>query len=450
MHLTRRYFLKASGAVAVYLGVAPTLALAQAAKGSGLLLPDGTPAPGSQPPAPQSVKKGKVLVVIFLRGGADGLNLVVPFGDSAYYDLRRSIAIPKPGAGDNTAIDLDGFFGLNPRMKDLMPHFKSGLAVAAHAVGYDKNTRSHFEEQDTWETGIIGNTLNSDGWLNRHLLTSSGHGPLRAVSIGDSLPRILHGRAQAFAVRGLDDLSIPSGKASQDAVTAALEHAYCCGPDKRAKDAADARDLLNQSATATLDGMKQLRAMAQQKYEPATTYPNTGLAKKLAQVARLIKADVGLEVAEVDINGFDTHAYQGNAVGALGNLASELAGAMDAFARDLGDKMDDTVVVTLTDFGRTAAENGTQGTDHGWGNCMFLMGGAVQRANKAAESAGKPRTVAGTWPGLKPDQLHQRRDLLNTTDFRDVLGELVSVHLGNNALKDVLPSHTFKPVGLVV
>ncbi|CAN5767407.1 DUF1501 domain-containing protein [soil metagenome] len=445
MQLTRRYFLQASGAVAVYLGVAPFNVLARgAAPAAG-----AAPGPGPADPLPL-VAGGKTLVVLFLRGGADGLNLVVPHGDPGYYDLRKTIAIARPSvAADTSALDLDGFFALHPRLKPLMPHFASSLAVAAHAVGYDKNTRSHFEEQDTWETGIIGNTLNSDGWLNRHLATSQGRGPLRAISIGESLPRILHGRAQAVAMRGIDDLNLPVGKASQDAVTAALEHAYCCDPSQRQALRGPAMDLLSQSAQMTLDGVKQIRAIASQKYAASAEYPKSGLAGKLMQVARLIKANVGLEVAQVDLGGWDTHNGQGGAAGQFANLAGELAEGLDAFARDLGDKMEDVVVVTLTDFGRTAGENGTQGTDHGWANCMLLLGGAVQRANKAAESGGTARKVVTKWPGLAPDQLHQKRDLLHTTDFRDVLGELVTKHLGNQNLKAVLPNHEFKAVGLV-
>ncbi|MCZ6835753.1 MAG: DUF1501 domain-containing protein [Planctomycetota bacterium] len=434
MHLTRRYFLQSTGALSAYLGVAPMGLLDPTAMASTSL---------------RQVSKGKTLVVIFLRGGADGLNLVIPHGDPSYAGLRRNtlIAPPSAGGGGNHTIDLDGYFGLHPRMQPLMDHFNSGVAVAAQAVGYDKNTRSHFEEQDVWETGIIGNTVNSDGWLNRHLATSEGHGPIRAVSIGNNLPRILRGDVPTYAVRGIEDLAVPDVKGvDPDAVIAALEHAYCT---PRPGQADDARDLLNQSGAITLEGMKQMSGIINQPYEPSATYPNTDLSRKLMQVARLIKSDVGLEVAEVDYGGWDTHQNQGGANGAFANLAGALAGAMDAFVRDLGDRLDDVVVVTLTDFGRTARENGTNGTDHGWANCMFLLGGPVAKANKAAADRGEQRKVVADWPGLAPDQLHQQRDLLHTTDFRDVLAELVQVHLGNPNLKTVLPQHEFKSVGLI-
>ncbi len=443
MHLTRRYFLKSTGVIVSYMGISPFLpSIARAV-------------------TPQPVTKNKVLVALFLRGGADGLNLVTPYGDEHYASLRRGIGAAAPNAGDPTSlIDLDGFFGLNPRMSALKPFFDSGLCAAAHAVGYDKNTRSHFEEQDTWETGVSGNTINSDGWLNRHLVTSTGRGPIRAVSIGDGLPRIMQGKAPAYAVRGLEELNLPKTARNIDPETmsAALEHAYQ-GSALKAKS--DANDLLAQSASATLEGVRQLRGVTSGPYTPANgvEYPKTDLGRKLAQIARLIKADVGLEVAEVDLGGFDTHQNQGRAgEGALGNLAQQAADALAAFAKDLGDKMDDVLVVTLSDFGRTAAENGTGGTDHGWASCMFLLGGAVQRASKpeiltadasALKSPTGSRKVLTRWPGLAPDQLHEKRDLLHTTDFRDVLGEVVSVHLGNDNVKTVLPNHDFKKLGMI-
>lgn len=433
MDLTRRFFLKSSGAIAAYLGVAP--ASAMASMGRGIVL---------RP----KVTRGRTLVVIFLRGGADGLNLIVPHADPWYARHRRSIALPAPGSGrDDAVLDLDGSFGLHPRLAPLMPLFESGLAVAAHAVGYDQNTRSHFEEQDTWETGIIGNTVNSDGWLNRHLATSTGHGPVRAVAIGDALPRILQGDAPAYAIRGIESLTMPTTRGDPNAIAAALEHAYQTDP---AQERSAARDLLAQTAATTLDAIEQLRGIIEAPYTPSATYPRTDLGRQLMQIARLIKANVGLEVAEVDLRGWDTHAQQGSGGGGqFGNLAGNLASSMAAFAKDLGDMMDDVVVVTLTDFGRTAAENGTAGTDHGWANCMLMMGGPVARANAIAASAGQSRRVVTTWPGLAPDQLNQGRDLLHTMDFRDVLAELVRVHLGNTNIERVLPSHEFAPVGLI-
>ncbi len=454
MNVTRRFFLKSTAALAAtYCGVNPGRLLAEVGLDPNNLL---------------TVRRSKTLVVIFLRGGMDGLNMVVPYKDPGYYKLRKNIALAEPGKTGGV-VDLDGFFGLHPRAAALAPLFNNGQAVALHAVGYDLNTRSHFEEQDTWETGIGGNTIASDGWLNRHLLTSQGHGPIRAVSIGDALPRILRGRAPAFAVRGITDLGLFPEKnkngfsdASQSRVYAALEHAYCCDPRVTAAAAAagapapqvhgdadeqSARDLLSSTAQTTFEGMEQLKAITSRPYSPAAKYPDSDLGKKLEQVARLIKANIGLEVVEVDYGGWDTHQNQGGSTdlnGNYGKLVGGLADALAAFAADLEKHMDDTLVVTLSDFGRTAAENGTGGTDHGWANCMFAMGGPV-----LAASPNGPRHVIGNWPGLEKEQLHEKRDLLHTTDFRDVLGELVSTHLGNPNIKTILPSHEFKKVGLV-
>lgn len=450
MNVNRRYFLKSSAALAAtYCGVNPSRLLAEV---------------GLDPTNLLSVRRSKTLVAIFLRGGMDGLNFVAPYKDPGYAKLRKGIALAEPGHPGGL-LDLDGFFGLHPRAAALAPLFRNGQAVALQAVGYDRNTRSHFEEQDTWETGVSGNTLSSDGWLNRHLLTSQGHGPIRAVSIGDALPRILRGKAPAFAVRGITDLGLfPQDHkaikaADQNRIAAALEHAYRSDPRMVAaaqavgaklptlSDEGSARDLLAQTAQTTFDGIEQLKAVTSQPYTPAAKYPDSELGRKLEQVARLIKSDLGLEVAEVDYGGWDTHQNQGGQQGdggSYGNLVGGLAQALAAFAADLENRLDDVLVVTLSDFGRTAAENGTGGTDHGWANCMFAMGGPV-----LAASPHGPRNVIGRWPGLLPEQLHDKRDLLHTTDFRDVLGELVGTHLGNPNLKTILPSHDFKPVGLI-
>jgi len=417
MNMTRRYFLKTTGALAAYCGIAPLRLLAE-----------------TDAAAP-TVQAGKTLVVIFLRGGVDGLNLVVPFQEAAYYELRKSIAVPLPGKPDG-ALDLDGFFGLHPRAAALRPLFQSGQMAAVHAVGYDRNTRSHFEEQDVWETGLIGNTVNSDGWLNRHLATSTGRGVIRAVAIGDSLPRILHGKVPAYAVRGLTDLAMPA-----PGIAAALEHAYCTNPKQHLSAS---RDLLARTANTTLEGLRVLNSVAAQKHETKAKYPETALGRGLQTAARLIKANIGVEVAEIDYGGWDTHNHQGGIGGQYGDLVQGLADSLAAFAADLAERMDDVLLMTMSDFGRTAAENGTYGTDHGWANCLLALGGPVAKAAK-----GKPRQVIAQWPGLAKEKLHEGRDLLHTTDFRDVFAELVRVHLGNANLEKVLPQHQFKPVGLV-
>ncbi|BBM87783.1 DUF1501 domain-containing protein [Candidatus Uabimicrobium amorphum] len=407
MKMTRRYFLKSAGLLSLYCGLSPILADIEDVK----------------------VTRNKTLVVIFLRGGMDGLNFIVPYNDPHYYQLRNSLAIPK--SGENAALDLDGFFGLHPKAASLAPFFAEGSAVALHAVGYSQNTRSHFEEQDVWETGVIGNTVNSDGWLNRHLLTSEGHGPIRAISIGDNLPRILRGKAPAYSIRGLDNLAIPK-ELQESQMMAALESAYSSPTDKN-----NAAYQLSQAGKETLDSIEILQKVANNPYNPKVTYPNTPLGKKLQQTAQLIKANIGIEVVEIDYGGWDTHRQQGGVNGRYANMVQNLSQSISSFAKDLQSKLDDVLVITISDFGRTARENGTRGTDHGWANCMFVMGGGVKKQKKP---------IIANWPGLAPEQLYQGRDLKHTIDFRDVLAEVVGTHLGNNNLQKILPQHQFKKV----
>lgn len=421
MNQNRRSFLKSSGAFAACMGLGPFETLVRFEAGRGGL--------------PRAARK-KTLVVVFLRGGIDGLNLVVPYADEGYYRLRNYIAVQRPGQ-PNGALDLDGRFGLHPWAEPLLPHFQAGRAVALHAVGYESNTRSHFEEQDVWETGILANTIRSDGWLNRHLAATAGDGPIRAVAVGDALPRILRGEAQALAIRNLSDLSL--GSRGDASVASVLQRAY---GSRSAGD--EARGLLDAGGTATIEALREFQKVAEAAYTPGVEYPQTELAGRLQEVVRLIKADVGLEVAVLDYGGWDTHQNQGGIGGTYSQLVRQLSGALDAFARDLGDDLDDVVLLTLSEFGRTAAQNGTGGTDHGWGNCLLALGGPVLRAGN-----GKPRHVIGEWPGLGPDELNQGRDLRHTTDFRDVFCEVGSQHLGTPDVAALVPDHEPQSVGLV-
>lgn len=386
-----------------------------------------------------AVKRGKTLVVVFLRGGIDGLNLIVPHADAHYYEHRKRIAIPRPG-GAQSAIDLDGFFGLHPAARALRPLFAAGLCRAVQAVGYEHNTRSHFEEQDTWETGVLGNTVSSNGWLNRHLHSSSGHGTVRAVSIGDNLPRILRGSAPAYSVRSIEDLALPRLAGDAERIQAALKNAYC---EKPGAEMSSPRGLLRQTAAATIEGAKQLESLADSEYTPANNaeYAGNRPGRNFREAARLIRAEIGIEVIALDFGGWDTHNNQGGSNGQFAKQLAELSSGLATFTRDLGDRMDDVMVLTLSDFGRTVRENGNNGTDHGWANCMLALGGPIL--------SGQGNPVVGTWPGLAPEQLHQNRDLRHTTDFRDVIGDAVSKHLGNSAMNYLLPGHRYHPTDLL-
>ena len=371
-----------------------------------------------------STGRRTVLVAIFQRGAVDGLNMVAPFGEPRYYQLRPSIAIPKPDGTANSAIDLDGFFGLHPALGPLKPIYDARRLAIVDAVGSPDPSRSHFDAQDYMESGTPG-YKGADGWLNRALVKESGQvSPLRAVSLGDTLARSLRGHNDAVAVRSLNDFQVHDARGA-----AAFESMY--------ESSLDAT--LHGSGKETFNAVKMMQAIQKQTYTPANganyaaNQGNAGFGKSLQQIAQLIKADVGLEVAFADIGGWDTHVNETGGQPANGQLANNLAQfgqAIAAFYQDLGDRMEDVTLVTMSEFGRTVKENGDRGTDHGHANVMFVMGGDVR--------GGK---VYGDWPGLAQEQLYEERDLALTTDFRDVLGELVAKHLGNPNVKAVFPGY---------
>jgi uncharacterized protein (DUF1501 family) len=400
---TRRIFLKSSAMAMVGIGAAPAWL-------SRALYAQDAPSP-----------RKKILVAIFQRGAMDGLNAVVPFGEQRYYDLRPNLALPKPDGTPDSAIDLDGFFGLHPALAKLKPLWDKGQLACIHAAGSPDPTRSHFDAQDYMESGTPGRKGTSDGWLNRALTPQKIISPVRAVSLGSALPRTLRGRNDAVAVNNLNEFQVRDTRSS-----ASFESMYAGTLDK----------VLNGTGRETFDAVKLMQSIQKQTYTPANgaRYPNGRLGPSLMQIARLIKADVGLEVAFTDMGGWDTHANEVGArssQGQLANLLSELGQSMAAFYQDLGDRMADVTIVTMSEFGRTARENGNRGTDHGHANVMFALGGSIK--------GGK---VYGDWPGLEPEQLYEQRDLNLTTDFRDVLGELVTVHLGNREIKNVFPGYT--------
>jgi len=362
----------------------------------------------------------KILVAIFQRGAVDGLNVVVPHGEQSYYDLRPTIAIPRPNGTADAAIDLDGFFGLHPSLAPLKPIYDAGQLAIVQAVGSPDPTRSHFDAQDFMESGTPGRKATSDGWLNRALPQARGTSPARAVCMGAQLPRSLRGRNDALAINNLNDFQVRDARGAST-----FESMYAKTGDK----------VLNGTGRETFDAVKLMQSIQKQSYTPANgaSYGNARFGQAMQQIARLIKADIGLEVAFTDVGGWDTHVNEVGAkpaVGQLANLLGEFGQALGAFYRDLGDRMADVAVVTMSEFGRTAKENGDRGTDHGHANVMLAFGGGIQ--------GGK---VYGEWPGLQSEQLYENRDLNLTTDFRDVLGELVTRHLGNRQIANVFPGY---------
>jgi uncharacterized protein (DUF1501 family) len=367
--------------------------------------------------------KRKTLIAIFQRGAVDGLNMVVPFGESSYYDARPSIAIAKPG-NTESAIDLDGFFGLHPSMSLFKPLWDSKRLAIIHASGSPDNTRSHFDAQDYMESATPGIKATPDGWLNRYLQAKNDPEAtsFRAVAISKQMPRGFQGPAPTLAMSNVSDFAIRAGKASAN-----LQNGF------EAIYATKTNDALGHTGRETFEAVDYLKKVnpAQYKPENGAQYPRTPFGNSLLQIAQLIKAGVGLEVAFTDLDGWDTHVTQGNARGQLANLLGQFSSAIAALYQDLGQRMDDVIVLTMSEFGRTVRENGNRGTDHGHANAMFVMGNGVR--------GGK---VYGRWPGLKNDQLFEGRDLALTTDFRDVFGEVATRHLGLTKTDPLFPGYS--------
>jgi uncharacterized protein (DUF1501 family) len=401
-HMYRRVFLR-NGALALLALGAPPAFLTRSALAN---VPGG---------------RRKVLVCIFQRGAVDGLNMVVPFGDRAYYASRRSIAVAQPGHPQG-AIDLDGFFGLHPALEPLHELWHRGEMAVVHAVGSPHPTRSHFEAQEYMESATPGVRL-SDGWLNRLLQHADSSSTFSALAATQALPHALQGRHPALAVADLDRF-VAGGRDA--AAASVVERLYRSG----------ASDAVNVVGREGFDALARLRsATGTASPSPAgARYPAGDFARALRQIAQLIKADVGLEIAFADIGGWDTHVRQGGATGQLPQRLAELARGLRTFYDDLGDRAGDTVVLTMSEFGRTVHENGAGGTDHGHANCMLVLGGGVRGGR-----------VYGTWPGLERELLYEGRDLARTTDFRDVFAEVAARHLGATRLDRVFPGYRIGP-----
>jgi uncharacterized protein (DUF1501 family) len=404
---SRRIFLKHGAFAFVSLGFAPSF-LARTAFAAG--------ASGRQ----------KQLIAIFQRGAVDGLSVVPPFGETEYYRARPRIAIGRPGAGENTAIDLDGFFGLHPRLQPLKPIWDARQLAIVHACGSPDSSRSHFDAQDYMETATPGVKSTSDGWLNRYLQArrAPANDPatlFRAVALTTALPRMLQGTAPALAMSQVGRFGIRGGQAGA-AAGESFEAAYAAAADH----------VLSGAGREAFNAIRMLQASDPSKYQPANgaDYPRSPFGQALRQIAQLTKAHMGLEVAFAEVGGWDTHANQGAAQGQLAGRLDDFARAIAAFIVDLDDRMEDTVVVTMSEFGRAVNQNGSGGTDHGHGNAMMVIGGGVRGGR-----------VFGAWPGLAIDRRYDGRDLAVTTDFRDVFAEIVTRHMGVADARPVFPGY---------
>ena len=381
-----------------------------------------------------------VLVTVFLRGGADGLNIVVPYGEDAYHRNRQTIGVAAPGdrrkGSSDRALDLNGFFGLHPALAPLHPLYGKGLMACIHAIGSDDHTRSHFEAMASMERGLPDErTGGASGWLARHLATAPGDNasPLRAVALSSVMPDSLRGATAATALNSLAEfrLDLPTSveKKRGGEIRQALAEFY--------EDGADA---VARAGRETLAVLKTLNRIDPVNYRPANgaTYPQTELGNGLRQVACLIKGRVGLEVACLDRGGWDTHVGQGSAGGWLALQLADVAQSLAAFTSDLGKEMRRVTIVVMTEFGRRVQENSGLGTDHGRASMMMLLGGGIV--------GGK---VFAKWPGLEDDDLEPPGDLRVTTDYRDVLSEIVARRLHNPQLSTVFPNYTPRFAGVV-
>ena len=360
-----------------------------------------------------------MLVSIFLRGGADGLSLVVPYADPHYRKARRGgLAVPPPGKPGG-AIALAGGHGLHPGLKAIEPLFREKRLALVHAVGRPRPTRSHFAEQDVFDTGVLANSPLTDGWINRHLAQVEPAGPVRGICFGSRLARSLRGAVPVLAVSDLSSVALSGGSRGR-ASLAMLERLY-----------GRARDDLEAAGRSALEAIRALSRVDPAAYVPAAgvVYPQGAFGRRLRQAAQIIKSDLGVEVISCDLGGWDTHERQ---LRRLESLTRTMGDGLAAFARDLGPDLDRVVVVVMSEFGRTLQANNTGGTDHGRACAAFVLGGAVRGGR-----------FHGRWPGLDKVHLHKGRELAWTTDFRGILHEVVTRHLGNPRPEKVFPA--FKP-----
>ena len=418
--MQRRVFVKSGALALVTMGLSPSFLKRAIFAQSRLAAPP----------------RGKVLICLFQRGAADALNVVVPHGDAEYYALRPTIAIPRPtklAAGPalvtrdaRAAIDLDGFFGLHPALAPLKPLWDRRILAPIVAVGSPSATRSHFDAQDFMETGTPDVKATSDGWLNRYLAAKgtcaechASRSPFEAVAFSPQTPRILEGPAPSIAMTSLADFSIRATGTDVER----LEALYRTG----------SADIVHGAGAETFDAVKMLRAANPTQYQPehGAEYPSSPFGQSLRQIAQLIKAGVGLEIAFADVGGWDTHVNEGAVTGQLASRLGEFAQAIAALVTDLDDRMNDVIILTMSEFGRMAKQNGNGGTDHGHAGAMFVIGGPVRGGR-----------VHGHWPGLATEQLYQGRDLALTTDFRAVFTEVVMAHLGAVDGTRVFPGFT--------
>ena len=378
--------------------------------------------------------RGDTLVVVFLRGAADALNIIVPHGEAAYYAQRPTLAIARP---DDTAakaayraVDLDGFFGFHPALRPLLPAWQQGHLAPIHACGAPDESRSHFKAMELMERGAEDSAGPASGWINRHLasLDTGNASPLRAVGLGEAAQRSLQGAIPVTALRSISEFHLAGDRRIEQLMQAGLSSLY------------RGDDPLSTLGRETLRILDTLERLHPETYRPGdlAVYPNSEFGLGLLQIAMLVKAEVGLEVAAVDLGGWDTHFAQGANEGYMAGLLADLGQGLAALHADLADFHSRLTVVVMTEFGRRVQENASLGTDHGHGSLMLLLGGNVVG-----------NTIHGRWPGLEQDQLFGPGDLAVTTDYRDVLSEICGLRLNNPAHSQIFPNHQPRRFGFL-
>ena len=375
----------------------------------------------------QSASSSDVLISIFLRGGADGLSLVPPFGDPSYYALRPTLAIPPPGSAANPALNLDGFFGLPPAMAALLPVYQGGQLLIVHASGSTDPSRSHFDAQFFMEIGKPGDMNVVTGWLGRHLASRPPvkvDAALRGIGFNYGLPQTLVGAPDTLPIPDPANFGLSGSSSTRTQRLAWLGTAYQTERDPLRTAALNTQRTITTLSTLNING-----------YVPAggAVYPGGSFGTALRSTAALIRADMGVEAVQIDLGGWDTHSQQGPINGGMAVNMQQFAQAIAAFYVDMvyANKINNVTLVATSEFGRVARENASQGTDHGHGNAMFVMGGQVRGGR-----------VLTQWPGLADGQLYQNQDLQVTIDYRDILAETVLRRLGNTNLDLVFPGYT--------
>jgi uncharacterized protein (DUF1501 family) len=406
---SRRDFIKLAGLNVLGLSVLPSFmqhSLAQTIKS-----------------LPASLRK-KTLVFIFMRGAADGLAIVPPVKDTYYNKALR----PSLFTGSDIALKLDGYFGLHPALKDIYPLWEQGIFSIVHQCGTPGGTRSHFDAQDFMESGTPGVKSTEDGFLDRMVgEMAAKSSPLRIVALQSNLPRSLWGTHGAFAMNDIKEFQNDKG-ISSPSIGKNFESMYDQALD----------EVLKGTGKKTFQSLDILKKLPETSSD--ANYPNSALGKRLQDIAKLIRGDVGLELAVTECGGWDTHQRQGNEQGPLAKNLNDLGLSIAAFTKELGSKMEDVCLITMTEFGRTVHENGTGGTDHGYGSVMMAFGGGV-----------KGKQVINKWKDLKKENLFEERDLSISFDYRDVWKEILSAHYGIKDFVKIFPNYQLSPdrIGLM-